>query len=191
MVKQDFDPDDKNLIKVIQCCKRMEEAEDFHPNKDNKKNTKKPKANKKEKSSSWEGPKHCLLYGDNYTHTTDECHVLKKQAMSLRHRDDHYRKPPYKNKSWKRDTEQGTSSSKKELAAFVRKQACKELHAFAKKRKASSSKDNKEGSVGSLHHLEAGEIDLAAFNYSEMDDLKIESDNDTVKSTKDKSKISV
>jgi hypothetical protein len=95
-----------------------------------------------------------------------------------------------------------TSSSKKELAAFVRKQACKELHAFAKKHKALSSKDNKEGSVGSLHqleegsvgslhHLEAGKIDLAAFNYSEMDDLKIESDNDTVKSTKDKSKISV
>jgi hypothetical protein len=49
----------------------------------------------------------------------------------------------------------------------------------------------KEASVGSLHHLEAGEIDLAAFNYSEMDNLKIESDNDTVKSTKDKSEISV
>jgi hypothetical protein len=73
----------------------------------------------------------------------------------------------------------------------VRKQARKELNAFAKKRKASSSDDDEEGSVGSLHHLEAGEIDLATFNYSEMDDLKIESDNETVKSAKDKSKISV
>jgi hypothetical protein len=128
--------------------------------------------------------------------------VLKKQAKSLRHQDDNNRKPPYKNKSWKWDAEQGTSSSKKELAAFVQKQACKELHAFAKKRKASSSKDDKEGSVGSLHqleegsigslhHLEAGKIDLAAFNYAEMDDFKIEADNNTVKSTKDKSKISV
>jgi hypothetical protein len=192
MEKQDFDPDDKSLIEVVQFCERMEEAEDFQPdNKGNKKDPKKSKADKKETSSSPEGPKHCLLHGDNYTHTTDECHVLKKQAKSLRHWDDDDRKPPYKNKSWKRDAEQGTSSSKKELAAFVRKQARKELHAFAKKRKASSSAEDEEGSVGSLHHLEAGEIDLATFNYSEMDDLKIESDNDTVKSTKDKSEISV
>jgi hypothetical protein len=192
MEKQDFDPNDKSLLEVVQFCKRMKEAEDFHPNKDSKKNTKKPKANKKETSSSSEGPKHCLLHGDNYTHTTDKCHVLKKQAKSLRHWDDDDRKPPYKNKSWKRDAEQGTSSSKKEPAAFVRKQACKELHAFATKRKALYSKDNNEESVGSLHkNLEAGEIDLAAFNYSEMDDLKIDSDNDTIKSTKDKSKVSV
>jgi hypothetical protein len=191
MEKQDFDPDDKSLIEVVQFCERMEEAEDFQPNKGNKKDTKKSKADKKEKSSSAEGPKHCLLHGDNYTHTTDECHVLKKQARNMRHRDDDDRKPPYKNKSWKRDAEQGTSSSKKELAAFVRKQARKELNAFAKKRKALSSDDDEEGSVGSLHHLEAGEIDLATFNYSEMDDLKIESDDETVKSTKDKSEISV
>jgi hypothetical protein len=158
MEKQDFDPDDKSLIKVVQFCKRMEEAEDFHRDKDNKKNTKKPKANKKEKSSLSEGPKHCLLHGDNYTHNTDECHVLKKQAKSLRHWDDDNRKPPYKNKSWKQDVEQGTSSSKKELAAFVQKQACKELHAFAKKRKALSFEDNKEGSIGSLHQLEEGSV---------------------------------
>jgi hypothetical protein len=85
MEKQDFDPDDKSLIEVVQFCKRMERAEDFQPNKGNKKDTKKSKANKKEKSSSAEGPKHCLLHGDNYTHTTDECHVLKKQAKSMRH----------------------------------------------------------------------------------------------------------
>jgi hypothetical protein len=85
MEKQDFDSNDKTLIKVVQFCKRMEEAEDFHPNKSNKKDTKKPKANEKEKSSLLEGAKHCLLHGDNYTHTMDECHVLKKQAKSLRH----------------------------------------------------------------------------------------------------------
>jgi hypothetical protein len=124
-------------------------------------------------------------------HIADECHVLKKQAKSLRHWEDDNRKPPYKNKSWKRDVEQGTSSSKKELVAFVRKQARKELHVFAKKRKASSSKDNDEGSAGSLHNMEAGKINLAAFNYSKMDNLKIDSDNDTVKSTKDKSEVSL
>jgi hypothetical protein len=85
MEKQDFDPDDKSLIKVVQFCERMEEAKGFHPNKGNKKNDKKPKANKKEKSFLLEGPKHCLLHGDNYTHTTDECHVLKRQAKSLCH----------------------------------------------------------------------------------------------------------
>jgi hypothetical protein len=193
MEKQDFNPDDKSLIKVVQLCKRMEEAEDFHPNKDSKENNKKPKANKKEKSSLLEGSKHCILHGDNYTHTTDKCHVLKKQAKSLCHWDDDNCKPPYKNKSWKRDADKETNSSKKELAAFVRKQARKELHAFAKKRKASSDEDDEEDekSTGSLNQFEDGEVDLSAFNYCEMDNLKIDSDDDTVQSAKGKSDISV
>jgi hypothetical protein len=197
MEKQDFDPDTKTLIEVIQFCERMEEAKDFQPGRDAKKNhsNKKAKGERKyEKSApSGNGPKHCLLHGDNHTHVMDECHVLKKQAAALRCRnDDDDRKPPYK-KSWKRDAEKGTNSSKKELAAFVRKQARKELHAFAKKRKASSDEDDEEEekSVGSLNHFEDGEIDLSAFNYSEMDDLKIDSDDDTVQSAKGKSDVSV
>jgi hypothetical protein len=51
MEKQDFDPDDKSLIEVVQFCERMEEAKDFQPDKGNKKDTKKSKADKKEKSS--------------------------------------------------------------------------------------------------------------------------------------------
>jgi len=194
MEKQDFDPDTKTLIEVIQFCERMEEAEDFQAGRDAKKTNKKAKAEKKhEKSASSDGLKHCLLHGDNHTHVTDECHVLKKQARAMRHRDDDDRKPPYKNKSWKRDADKGTSSSKKELAAFVRKQACKELHAFAKKHKASSEEDEEEDekSTGSLNHFEDGEIDLSAFNYSEMDNLKIDSDDDTVQSAKGKSDVSV
>jgi hypothetical protein len=85
MEKQDFDPDDKSLIEVVQFCKRMEEAEDFQPDKGNKKDTKKSKADKKEKSSSAEGPKHCLLHGDNYTHTTDKCHVLRAKETGQEH----------------------------------------------------------------------------------------------------------
>ena len=104
------------------------------------------------------------------------------------HRDEE-RKPPHKNKSWKRDADKGTSSSKKELAAFVRQQARKELHAFATKRKVSSNEDDK--SVGSLNGMEDGEIDLSAFNYSEMDNLKIDSDDDTVQNANDKSDVSV
>jgi hypothetical protein len=175
----------------------MEEAEDFQPGRDAKKknSNKKAKGEKKHEKSapSADGPKYCLLHGDNHTHVTDECHVLKKQAGALRRRnDDDDRKPPYK-KSWKRDADKGTNSSKKELAAFVRKQARKELNAFAKKRKASSDEDDEEEekSVGSLHHFEAGEIDLSAFNYSEMDNLKIDSDDDTVQSAKGKSDVSV
>jgi hypothetical protein len=198
MEKQDFDPDTKTLIEVIQFCERMEEAEDFQPGRDAKKNhsNKKAKGEKKHEKSapSATGPKYCLLHGDNHTHVTDECHVLKKQAGALRRRndDDDDRKPPYK-KSWKRDADKGTNSSKKELAAFVRKQARKELNAFAKKRKASSDEDDddEEKSVGSLNHFVAGEIDLSAFNYSEMDNLKIDSDDDTVQTAKGKSDVSV
>jgi hypothetical protein len=198
MEKQDFDPDTKTLIEVIQFCERMEEAEDFRPGRDAKKtnSNKKAKGEKKHENSapSGDGPKHCLLHGDNYTHVTDECHVLKKQAAALRRRDDDdNRKPPYTNKSWKRDADKETGSSKKELAAFVRKQARKELHAFAKKRKASSDEDDEEDekSTGSLNQFEDGEVDLSAFNYGEMDNLKIDSDDDTVQSAKGRSDISV
>ena len=117
--------------------------------------------------------------------------MLKKQAQQLRrNNDDGDRKPTHKNKTWKRDADQKTTASKKELAAFVRKQACKELYAFNKKRKAAEtppSSDEDESSVASLHNVEAltrqeeGEVDeinLAGFNYGDMDNLKIDSGDD-------------
>ena len=183
MDKLDFDPVARTLTEVINFCERMEAAEDFEPARNgDKTNNKKDKSTNKSKGNSPNkgsgGDKYCLLHGDNPSHTTDECHVLKKQAKSLCNNDGD-KKPAFKNKTWKRDADKSTNSSKKELATFVRKQARKELYAFAKKRKVEEDAED-------LNNIEMedgeevdGEIDLSIFNYSKMGNLKIDSDDDS------------
>jgi hypothetical protein len=176
MEKQDFDPDTKTLVKIIQFCERMEEAEDFGNGRD-----------KKEKSVLSGNQKHCLIHGDNHTHNSDECHVLVKRVQAMRRSDGEERKPPHK-KPWNRNAAKGNGSSKKELAAFVRQQARKELHAFTKQRKTSaSSKDNETESVSSS----GGEIDLSSFDYDEMDNLVIYSADEAKPNNEDGSDVSV
>jgi hypothetical protein len=73
------------------------------------------------------------------------------------------------------------------LATFVRKQARKELYAYAKKRKV-ADKDDDEKSVASLNNIESKEefeIDLSVFNFQDMDELKIDSDYDGNMSSSD------
>jgi hypothetical protein len=55
------------------------------------------------------------------------------------------------------------------------------MYAFAKKRKASDDDDEE-----SLNNIEEGEIDLARFNFADMDNLKIDSDDE-----KDNDEVSV
>jgi hypothetical protein len=195
MDKLDFDPITKTLAEVVDFCKRMEAAKDFEPARDNQKTSSKSKPDKKKdyskqgKSNSKSSDKYCLLHGNNPSHATDKCHVLKKQAQSLRKtaERDGDQKPTFNNKTWKRDASKSTTTSKKELATFVRKQARKELYAFAKKRKM-ANKDDDEKSVASLNNIESkedGEIDLSAFNFQDMDDLKIDSKDDMDSSSSD------
>jgi hypothetical protein len=195
MEKQDFDPDTKTLVENIQFCKRMEEAENFGVGRDaqktkmttNKVQHDKVKANKKEKSSLSGNQKYCLIHGDNHTHNLDECHVLVKRVQAMRRSDGEERKPLHK-KPWNRDAAKGNGSSNKDLAAFVRKQARKELHTFTKQRKTSaSSKDDETGSVSSS----GGELDLSSFDYDEMDNLFINSADKTEQSNEDGSDVSV
>jgi len=174
MDKQGFDPIEKTLAEVVDFCERMENAEgDFEPARNGGKTNKSKDSKSKSKDKSNGGSKYCLLHGDNHTHNTDDCLVLKKQAKALKTNDGD-RKPAFKNKTWKRDADKSTNSSKKELAAFVRKQARKELYAFAKKRKVSEDDDDEK----SLNNIEEGEIDLSKFNFADMDNLKIDSDDD-------------
>jgi hypothetical protein len=185
MDKQDFDPIVKTLTEVVDFCERMEAAEDFEPARDGQKTSHKSKSDKKKnyskqgKSDSRSSGKCCLLHGNNPSHTMDKCHILKKQAQSLRKtaERDGNQKPAFNNKTWKRDASKSTTTSKKELATFVRKQARKELYAFAKKRKI-TNEDDDEKSVASLNNIESkedGKIDLSTFNFQDMDNLKINS----------------
>jgi hypothetical protein len=62
----------------------------------------------------------------------------------------------------------------------VRKQARKELYAFTKKRKMTNDDDDKK-STASLNNIESeedGKINLSAFNFQDMDNLKIDSEDD-------------
>jgi hypothetical protein len=195
MEKQGFDPDTKTLVEIIQFCERMEEAEDFGVGQDaqktkmttNKVKYDKVKADKKEKSSLSNDQKHCLIHGDNHTHNSDECHVLVKRVQAMHCSDGEERKPPYK-KPWNRDAAKGNGSSKKELAAFVRKQARKELHAFTKQRKTSALfKDNETGSISSSRR----ELDLSSFDYDKMDSLVIDLADKAEQSDEDGSDVSV
>ena len=82
---------------------------------------------------------------------------------------------PSKNKSWSRQSEDSKKKGQRELAAFIKKSVQKELNSFsANKRKADESDDDE--SVKSVHMAEGQE--LAAFNYGDLDDLKIDSDDD-------------
>ena len=186
MDKQGFDPVEKTLAQVIDFCERVENAEDFEParkgGETKSKDGKKSSSSSAKKTSGGNGSKYCLLHGNNNSHATDECMVLKKQAKALRSNNESGdRKPPHKNKTWKRDADKSTNSSKKELAAFVRKQSRKELCAFAKKRKASDDSDDDE----SVSHMEEGEVnDLSKLNFGNMDNLKISSDDEDDASVK-------
>jgi hypothetical protein len=192
MDKQDFDPIVKTLAEVVDFCERMEAAEDFEPARDGQKTSHKSKSDKKKdyskqgKSDSKSSDKYCLLHGNNTSHTTDECHVLKKQAQSLRKTTerDGDQKPAFNNKTWKRDASKSATTSKKELATFVRKQARKELYAFTKM----SDDDDDKKSTASLNNIESkedGEINLLAFNFQDMDDLKVDSEDDMDSSNSD------
>jgi hypothetical protein len=61
----------------------------------------------------------------------------------------------------------------------MRKQACKELYAFAKKRKMTDEDDDEiVASLNNIESKEDGKIDLSAFNFQDMDNLKIDSEDD-------------
>jgi hypothetical protein len=73
------------------------------------------------------------------------------------------------------------------LVTFVRKQARKELYAFTKKLKMTDDDDD-EKSVASLNNIESkedSEINLSAFNFQDMDNLKINSEDDMDSSSSD------
>jgi hypothetical protein len=123
----------------------------------------------KPKSDGQRGEKFCLLHGNNPTHTSDQCHVLKKQADAMRRGYDNGKDNKSKNLTWKRKSDD-KGNSNKELAAFVRKTARKELNAFSKKRKTQDSEnksasDKSTSSTGSVNNMEA-DVDFSKLDFT-------------------------
>ena len=173
---QGFDPMDHTAEEVVAFMEQLESAEahDKTATKVESKKTDKSSPNKKKSSkedSSKKGTKYCEIHG-HCNHTSEECRTSKKRYKS----DKSDSKKQYakgNNKSWKKSSEEETTVAKKDLAVLIKKVARKEMATSKdKKRKAS---DNEEGFL-----VECLNKPLDGFNYKDMDDLCIDSqDEDT------------
>ncbi len=175
MDRQGQDPLTMTIVQVVDFLEQIETAEEFETktSKDNKgQGKKKPYTKTNAKSGD---QKHCMIHGWG-GHSSDECYKLQGDAK--RHKGDGSNskkdwKGKNSNKTWNRKADDGRDKSKKELASFqkaVKAGVQKELASIDKKRKS-----NKEDGEMDLHAFDA---QLKEFNYGDMDDLKIDSDDD-------------
>ena len=162
------------LSEVVDFMERIEQSEDFDGQKvDHGQKTSTTSHNKKKKSSN-SGSKTCLIHGAG-THSSDESKVL--QAMAKESKKDgssssgNHGKGKYGNKTWTRKADEAKQASKKDLAAFIKKAVAKgvqkELNSTEKKKRKAS------------FDLNAFDGDLKDFNYEDMENLKIDSDDES------------
>lgn len=192
MDEHDFDPFAAHLGDLIAFCERMESAEDFERGPEtkqsansSKKSSKKYKSTRNNASGSGTG-KWCH-YHETDTHDTKDCETLKKLKASKSSGSD--AKPPFKNKTWKRQSSDAKSYTKKELSAIVEKaskaavkNALKgkkaECNAVAKRKNASTESDSDASdSECSVNMLDSKmkEVDkqLADFDFGNVSDGEI------------------
>ena len=176
MEKQGFDPMDQPVTDVVDFMERLETTEDFDADKDTKSVAKKGNGKSGKKSANSKGKQnlYCMFHGENNSHKTEDCYQLQKEAKRLKKEnngnDKSYGKS--KNKTWSRKAEEAKSASKNDLAVFIRKEVKKgvkkDLKAMSKKRKSEDS-----DSDGEIHMF-----DLKDFNYEDMENLKIDDDEE-------------
>jgi hypothetical protein len=146
----------------------LEDIPEFLPAKTKKNNnSKKAKTshgnnNTKSNSGSKGGnsKKFCLLHG-NGSHTTDQCKTLQSQAENLK---ESRNNGSSNNKTWNRKS----NDSNKELNALVDKKVAAKMKALSGKKRKSENEANV---------VEKLDDDLAGFNYDDMDNLQIDSDD--------------
>ena len=180
MERQGFDPMVSSTNQVVEFMEQIEATEDFEPDKPAAKQQSSPKKNNNQKKppASGNGKKpapgslYCLLHG-KCSHTTDECDKLQEQAKRLKtetYGNGNGTKKSFNNtnKTWSRKAQDSEKSTKSDLAAFVKKEVKKTAKQFAaKKRKSSDESDD-----------DLAAFDLKDFNYDDMDNLKIDSDDE-------------
>ena len=171
MDEHDFDPFTKGIHELINFCERMEASENFERAELKIKTP--PSSSKKHKShrNNPNKGKWCH-YHEVDTHDTKDCETLKKLKNSKSDS-----KPSFKNKTWKRKSDDAKSHTKKELAAIGRKASAKaikkakgELNAMAKRKNESSDSESSSGSedensVHLMEKMDAVDKQLADFNF--------------------------
>ena len=187
MDRQGFDPySTTDPVDTVNFLEQIEAAEEFDsPNKvangnsngiAKKKSSSSSNTKKSGNDASSSSKKvYCDEHGWNYTHATAECKVLNGGGKKQKSGD--YKKKSYGNKTWNRKADDATSSSKKDLAAFIKKSVAKgvrqEMNKIDKKRNKSDSSIEDDNEFD----LNAFDKDIPGFNYKEMDKMKLESDD--------------
>ena len=175
MEKQGGDPLVMGLQLTIQFFEQIEASEDFDPDAkkvSNGKNSDKGKKKPYQKggNTAESGDKFCHLHGKG-DHTTEACRTLKKQRTDrAQNKKDN---ASGNNKNWRSNANKNNKSAQKELAAFMKKTQ-KELNTITstlKKRKNNNDEESDDGSINAFERM-----DMSAFNYRDMDNLKIDSE---------------
>jgi hypothetical protein len=173
MEKQGFDPMNHvdEIHKVVDFMERIESSEDFEEKatkpkaKDNGNDKKKSRTQKSNDSKYF-----CMFHGNNNTHSTDECHLVKKLVSQSKTSNDSSSR---KKVEWSDQASDNRKKSRKELAAFVKKEIAKGVQ------KTLASKKRKTDDLD----LNALEAELSDFNYEDMDNLSLNSKDEDDLST--------
>ena len=157
--EQGKDPLSMTLATFVNVLEQIEGAEEYEPvprkPKDNKAksayNGNKKPYNPNGNSDHNGSKKYCSYHGENTTHTSEQCKVLKSQNSS-------------KNKTWVNKD----SSQKKELASFIQKAIKKEMFSLEKTKKSYDAHKRKHNEVNNFE-LRNVESDAESVNLGDID----------------------
>ncbi len=183
MDRQGYDPMDHTTAELVDFLEQIESSEEFDHNKVTPNKNKNPHAHGKGKyegkpknNDTRRTQKYCSFHGHGM-HSSEECYKLQN-GDGKRHKPNTERdsKSKYGNKTWTRKADEGSKKSKQELNAFMKKAikagVQKELKAFDtdKKKRKNANED--------LAAFDVDDADLKEFNYADMDNLKIDTDDE-------------
>ena len=166
MDRQGFDPLDHTLAEVVDFLEQIETSEDFDASATKQEGKKSGKKNASQNNQKKSGDKKFCSFHGWGNHTSEECYKLQGDAK----RQKTAGKGKYSNKTRNRKGGDDVSQSQKELAHFVKQAVAAGIKEGTKSEKKRKVKDDLD--------LNAFEAELKDFNYSEMDDLKIDSDDE-------------
>jgi len=185
MDEHNFDPFIANLGDLIAFCERMESSEEHDKSSDTKpsassRNSKNSKKYKSQRNNGEGKGKWCHFHEVD-THNTNECETLKKLKASKSGGSEG--KGAFKNKTWKRKSDDAKSFTKKELSAIAAKASKEAIKKATKKgkaecnhvakRKSDSDSDSDNESCTSLNMMEASMAEvnkqLANFDFDKSE----------------------